>query len=242
MSKNNSKNLIFGRIYSFLSRVSNGYVLQASSQPLSEQQQWEEIENIGLKNPEGTKVLIDRALQEKSLSNIDVDIESQEFLDEINKRAFIKNVKQKVAFAVGAVPMFRTLQEISVATALNPQAQIPLNLPLYFGASMPAFVLLHIVEHVLPMGPARVVVKGTKILTGIPFCVTSELVDKLGSGILKTFHLPDTHLNMQCTIGVPSDITLQDVFEDMKRWSELNPEANKKVIKALYKLQHFPID
>jgi hypothetical protein len=171
------------------------------------------------------------------LSNIDVDIESQEFLDEINKRAFVKNVKQKVAFAVGAVPMFRTLQEISVATALNPQAQIPLNLPLYFGVSMPAFVLLHIVEHVLPMGPARVVVKGTKILTGIPFCVTSELVDKFGSRILKTFHLPDTPLNMQGTIGMPSDIKLQDVFEDMKRWIEEDENAIQQVVRTLYELQ-----
>lgn len=94
-TRNNKNSFIFGRIRNFISRVSNGYVLQASSmnQPFSEP--IEEIENLGLRQPDVTKVLIDQALKENSLSKLKVDIESQEFKDEINKRAFIKNMKQK---------------------------------------------------------------------------------------------------------------------------------------------------
>ena len=46
--------------------------------------------------------------------------------------------------------MFKTLQEISLKTALNPGAQLPLSLSFYFGISIPAFVALHIAEHTLP--------------------------------------------------------------------------------------------
>ncbi|HSO25446.1 MAG TPA: hypothetical protein VLR54_02370 [Methanobacteriaceae archaeon] len=218
MKPANEKVSIFGRTRNFLSRVSDGYVLHSSSvnRPFSEQ--IEEIENLGLSKPDVTKALIDKALKDTSLSKIKVDINSQEFRDEVNKRTFVKNVKQKVAFAVGAIPMFKTLQDISIVTALDPRAQIPLSLPLYFGISMPAFVALHIVEHTLPIGLPRYAVKCTKVLTGIPFCVTSEIVDKVSSEILKTLRLPDAALNMQGTIGVPSDIKVQDVVKDMKRW------------------------
>lgn len=133
-------------------------------------------------------------------------------------------MKQKVAFAIGAIPMFKTLKEISIVTALNPRAQIPLSLPLYFGVSMPTFVALHIVEHTLPIGLPRNVIKCTKVLTGIPFCVTSEVVDKVSSEILKTLRLPDTALNMEGTIGVPFDIKIQDVLEDMERFKLENKE------------------
>jgi hypothetical protein len=133
MKRTNERVSIFGRTRNFLSRVSDGYVLNSSpvNRPFSEQ--IEEIENLGLSKPDVTKALIDRALKDTSLSKIKVDINSQEFRDEVNKRTFVKNVKQKVAFAVGAIPMFKTLQDISIITALDPRAQIPLSLPLYFG-------------------------------------------------------------------------------------------------------------
>jgi hypothetical protein len=233
----NKKPSILGRTRNFISRASNGYVLKASSisNKLSSGK-IEEIENLGLAKPDVTKTLIDRALKKNSLSKIKVDVESQEFKDEINKRAFVKNIKQKVAFAVGSVPMFKTLQEISIVTALNPQAQIPVNLSLYFGISMPSFVALHILEYTLPIGLPRNIVKCTKVITGLPFCITSEIVDKISSKVLKTLKLPDTSLNMQGTIGVPSDINLEDVLEDMGRWYDHNPE-DLEVIKQLYKLQ-----
>jgi hypothetical protein len=62
------------------------------------------------------------------------------------------------------------------------------------------------------------------------------MVDKVSSGVLKTLKLPDTALDMQGTIGVPSDIKLQDVLEDMGRWSDNNAE-NLEVLKQLYELQ-----
>ena len=132
--------------------------------------------------------------------------------------------------------MFKTLQDISVATALNSKAQIPISLPLYFGVSMPAFITLHIIEHTLPMGVPRTIVKCTKVITGIPFCLTSELVDKAGTQILEKLKLPDATLDMQGTIGVPSDVKLEDVLRDMRRWSENNAEE-LETVKQLYKLQ-----
>jgi hypothetical protein len=74
---NNQKISIFSRTRNFISRVSDGYVLNASSisKPFSEK--IEEIENLGLEKPDVTKALIDRALKDKSLSTIKVDIESQ---------------------------------------------------------------------------------------------------------------------------------------------------------------------
>jgi hypothetical protein len=62
------------------------------------------------------------------------------------------------------------------------------------------------------------------------------MVDKVSSGVLKTLKLPDTALDMQGTIGVPSDINLEDVLEDMGRWYDHNAE-DLEVIKQLYKLQ-----
>jgi hypothetical protein len=120
------------------------------------------MENLGLAKPDITKALIDKALKENSLSKLKVDIESQEFKDEINKRAFVKNMKQKVAFAVGSIPIFKTLHDISITTALNSQAQIPVVLTVYFGISMPSFVALHIIEYTLPIGVPRTIVKCTK--------------------------------------------------------------------------------
>jgi hypothetical protein len=64
--------------------------------------------------------------------------------------------------------MFATLKEISIAKYTNSQVQIPLNLNLYFGLSLPAFVTLHIVEHILPIGKPRMAVQGLKVFTGIP--------------------------------------------------------------------------
>jgi hypothetical protein len=151
MEKPNKKFQILGHTRNFISRVANGYVLKASSTPslidLQIPEEIGQIENFGLKKPDITKALIDKALREKKLTLVNFDMESQDFLNEVNKRSLAKNVKQKLAFLVGSFPMFKTLQEISVAAAINPRAQIPLGIPLYFGISMPAFVTLHIIEH-----------------------------------------------------------------------------------------------
>ena len=37
-------------------------------------------------------------------------------------------------------------------------------------------------------------------------------------------NLPDAHLNMQGTMGVPNDLKLQDVLTDMKNWGDENSE------------------
>ena len=129
-----------------------------------------------------------------------MDLKSQEFRYEVNKRAFVKNIKQKAAFIVGSIPMFQTLV---------------LSLSLYFGISMPAFIALHIAERTLPLGAPISFIKCTKTIVGIPFCVMSEVIDKTSSGVLKILKLPDTSLDRQSTIDVPSDVKLQDVFEDM---------------------------
>lgn len=89
---------------------------------------------------------MDKALKNRSLSKVVVDFESDDFKREIRNRAFLKNLKQKTSFILGSLPMFKRLQDISVARALNPVAQLPLSMDLYFGISMPAFVALHIVE------------------------------------------------------------------------------------------------
>ena len=220
MKKTN--NLSLGhRCYNFISRVSKGSVLQAviTSGSVSE-----DLENLGMNKPEATKALIDQALKSQRLSNTRVDLESEEFRKEINRRVLVKNLKQEASFIVGSVPMFKTLQEISVKTALNPTAQLPLSLQLYFGISMPAFIALHIAEHTLPPSAPRTALKYTKIMVGIPFCVMSECVDKVSSAGLKAFNLPDTNLDMQGTIGVPSDLKIQDVLRDMQRWNEENSE------------------
>lgn len=220
----NDKISIFGRTRNFLWRAADGYVLKSSSlsnRPFSEKM--EEIENLGMENPDVTKALIDRALREEtSKTKIKVDVTSQEFKDEINKRIFVKNVKQKLCFALGSVPMFKTLQDISIVTAINAKGQIPINLGVYCGISMPAFVALHMLEHTLPISPTRTIVKATKVIIGLPFCVTSELVDKVSGQALKLLNMPDTTVNMQGTIGVPIDIRLEDVLKDMKKWGDYN--------------------
>jgi len=225
---------LFRRSYNFISRVSNGSVLQSSS--LTTGSVPKELKDIGLEKPEVAKVLLDKALKEKSLSTAVVDIDSQEFRDEVNRRVVVKNIKQKVAFIVGSVPMFKTLQDISVATALNPGAQMALSLSLYFGISMPSFIALHIAEHTLPLSIPRTAVKCTKIMVGISFCVMSECVDKVGSVSSKILNVPDTSLDMQGTIGVPSDVKLQDVLTDMERWGDENSEILKG-LSELYNLQ-----
>jgi len=96
----------------------------------------------------------------KALSTVNIDIESQEFRDEIVKRAFVKNIKQKLAFAVGSVLMVNILKEISIPAAQNPQVQIPLSISLYFGFSMPSFVALDMLEYTLSLGKTRNLVKG----------------------------------------------------------------------------------
>lgn len=231
MKNRNTKNSsLFSRGYNFIKHVSNGSILHSSSVSLGSIQT--DIEKVGFQKPDVTKILIDRALKGKSLSEVVVDFESEEFRKEINKRAFAKNIKQKTSFIIGSIPMFKTLENISVVTALNPAAQIPLSLSLYFGISMPAFVALHIAEHILPPGVPRNAVKYTKIMVGIPFCVMAECVDKVGSASLKVLNLPDTSLNMQGTLGVPSDLKLQDVFNDMKRWGDENSENFERMSEA----------
>lgn len=175
-----------------LSRISKGYVLQSSlSNTESEKMNQKEIENLGFSKPDVTKARIEKALKDESWSKVNVDIESQAFRDEINKRAFVKNIKQKLAFVVGSLPIFNRLKEISIAAARNPQVQIPLSIPLYFGVSMPAFVALDIVEYTLPLGRTRNLVKGLKVISGIPFCTLAEIIDVTSTKVLKTLDLPD---------------------------------------------------
>lgn len=112
----------------------------------------------------------------------------------------IKNLKQKIAFALGSLPMFNTLRSISL---LRAKALLPINLANYFGISMPAFVALHIVEHILPYGYPRKAIKIGKIMIGLAFIITSNFVDGVSSQTLKVLNLPDMPLKMQGTIGVP---------------------------------------
>jgi hypothetical protein len=101
---------------------------------------------------------------------------------------------------------------------------------------MPTFITLHIIEHTLPIGKVRGLVKATKVLAGIPFCVMSEVVDKTSSQVFQTLRFPDASLDMQGTIGVSSDIRLEDILNDMKRWSEESSEELQALSK-LYKMQ-----
>lgn len=105
--------------------------------------------------------------------------------------------------------MFKTLQEMRIAMALN--------LPPYFGISMLDFIRLPMIEHTLPIGAPRTVVKFIKVLVGISFYVTSEIIDKTSSQALKALSLPNANLDIQATIGVPSDIKLEDVLTDMQQ-------------------------
>jgi hypothetical protein len=157
----------------------------------------------------GSEKLNQKEIENLGFSKPDV---TKALRDEINKRAFV----------VGSLPIFNTLKEISIAAARNPQVQIPLSIPLYFGFSMPTFVALHIVEYTLPLGRTRNIVKGLKVISGLPFCTVAEIIDITSTTVLKTLDLPDASLYMQGTIGVPDDLKLTDVLEDMKRWQEEN--------------------
>ena len=75
--------------------------------------------------------------------------------------------------------MFKMLNQISVATAIDLKALIPLNNSLWFGISMPAFVALHIFEHMLPVGPTRNALKAVKVVAGA--WIESELFDYASS-------------------------------------------------------------
>lgn len=44
-------------------------------------------------------------------------------------------------------------------------------------------------------------------------------------------NLPDAKLDMQGTIGVPSDLKLQDVLTDMKRWKYENEDHVNELFK-----------
>lgn len=92
--------------------------------------------------------------------------------------------------------MFKPLQDISITKALNPIAQLPLSMDLYFGISMPAFAALHMVEHIMPPSAARKSVQATKVIIGIPFCVISECVDRVTGTGLEMANLPNAHLDM----------------------------------------------
>jgi len=100
---------------------------------------------------------------------------------------------------------------------------------------MPAFIALHIAEHTLPPSPTRTAIKYTKIVVGLPFYVMSECVDKVGSTGLKAFNLPDTSLDMQSTIGVPSDLKIQDVLSDIQRWTKESSEYVDRLAEAFKK-------
>lgn len=218
----------------FIARISDSSILHA----VTERSISEEVENLGLRKPEATKYLIDEALKNKGISKIPVDIESEAFRKEVNKHVIIKNIKQKLAFLAGSIPMFKTLNAISVKTALNPLAQLPLDLKTYFGISMPGFIALHIAEHILPPSPQRSTIKITKIIVGVPFCVISECVDQVSSVALKVLKLPNPSLDMEGTIGVPSDLKIQDVLHDMQQWDKENSE----IIDGLNKLYNIQRD
>jgi len=79
------------------------------------------------------------------------------------------------------------------------------------------FIRLPMIEHTLPIGAPRTVVKFIKVLVGISFYVTSEIIDKTSSQALKALSLPNANLDIQATIGVPSDIKLEDVLTDMQQ-------------------------
>jgi len=219
--------------YNFLKRTSEGVILRQSISPIGTIP--EELKDAAYNNPDVTKAVLNQALRDKNLGKVDVDVESAEFEREISKRAIIKNVKQKCSFVIGSLPMFKTLQQISIAKALNPRAQVPLSMDLYFGVSMPAFVALHIFEHTLPPGAARKAIQGAKVVAGMPFCIISECVDRVTSKALKIANLPNVPLDMQGTLGVPSDLKLTDVLNDMKEWGEENADDLEELAKYFAK-------
>jgi hypothetical protein len=83
----------------------------------------------------------------------------------------VKAIKQKFYFFLGSIPIFKVLEDITVATSLNPGAQLHISLALYFGISMLVFITLHMIEHTLPIGMPRTIIKCTKVMAGIPFFV-----------------------------------------------------------------------
>ena len=96
-------------------------------------------------NPEVRKHGLEKTLEGKAF---ELEMGTPEWKATIARRVLIKNLKQKLAYGVGSIPMFKLLQEIRIAKCQNPQVQIPLNPSLYFGISLPAFVTLHRVEGV----------------------------------------------------------------------------------------------
>lgn len=203
----------YGKISHFVGRICDNSLSRSAAGLFTSSDV--DIEDMGPENPEVVKRLLDQALQAKTLEKIDCDPESPAFRADIEKRVMIKNIKQKISFAIGSIPMFKLLEDIHFVKCLNPQAQIPLNFDLYFGISLPAFITLHIVEHILPVGKPRYFVQAAKVLTGLPFCVMAEGVDRVSAPILKVLKLPNTSLKMQGTIGVPSDMTLKEVLEQI---------------------------
>ena len=121
--------------------------------------------------------------------------------------------------------------------ALNPAvAQIPpLSMDLYFEISMPGFVALHILEYTLPPELVRKTIQDTKVVVGIPFCVISDCLARVNSKGLKMSNLPDIPLDMQGTMGVTSDLKLQDVVSDMKKWGEENSENLEALVEQISK-------
>jgi hypothetical protein len=51
---------------------------------------------------------LDKALKDKSLSNVKVDFENEDLKKNVRKRAFIKNINQKTSFILESVPLFNT--------------------------------------------------------------------------------------------------------------------------------------
>ena len=106
---------------------------------------------MGLRKPNITKAFSKKTFKKENLDKIKVDIKNKEFQDERNKRVFIKNIKQNTFFIVESIPMFKKLKYNAIVKALNPNAQIPLSLRLYFGIEMTSFVTLDIFEHTFPI-------------------------------------------------------------------------------------------
>lgn len=129
----------YDKIHHFVSRVSDRY-FQTGLFTNPDIKLEEMTEN----NPEVVKHLLDQALRDKALQRIQLDTDSPAFKADIMRRVRIKNVKQKISFVIGSVPMFKLLEKIQLAKSLNPQVQLPLNFDLYFGISLPAFLTLHI--------------------------------------------------------------------------------------------------
>jgi hypothetical protein len=103
---NTNSRLRFSSVRNFISRVSQGSVLKATSTYPLLAEQMEEIERLGQKHPDVARILIDRALKEEVIKKLNVDVNSQGFRKELSMRILVKNAKQKFSFAVGSIPTF----------------------------------------------------------------------------------------------------------------------------------------